>query len=424
MAQFLRYPIRPMAHAISTDFPSLFMEPGFSPWVLNGRIVQGSFQKRWGYTLDRQLAVPVYGIVLYQKIDGTRYTLYMTETDIIKKETTGSWSYITDTNTTPVVTSMNPAKTAITFSDGGITASGVAMGDKFIIDADHTADEEPDAHWSTILRKDSDTQITLVSPYIGAATTGTCKLRKVYATPANERWSTAVVDDIICFTNGSNDVLTWNGSGYVTALSTSYAKNARYCTEYANRLVLADCTSGGIRKPLTIKWSKEGDPTDWTDSTAGEADLLETDDYITGIGKVGANLIVYKRSSLNIYSRSGVATSPLTKVGDRPGIGLVAPYSLVQYAGTNFFIGRRNFYYMNGDMAEPFGDKIKDKFFDIVGDTEVRRVLGGVNTLRNEILWLANTSEGAYAFVYDIEKAEWSVDQFAHNMNAFGTGAV
>lgn len=440
MSKLLRYPIRPLEHSISTDYPSIFTQPGFSPWVLNGRIAQGSFQKRWGYTLDRTIGSKVYGIILYQKVNATRFTIYLTENDVCCKKTAAgeTWSYITDTYTVGSVGSLTTGNTIVEFDGAGgvgethLVNAGITAGDQFIIDADHTAhggaNVELNPHWATILSRTDLNTMVLDSAYTGSATSGTFKIRRVHHVPKDERWSWAVVNDILCLCNGTDDILMWDGADYTEVIDGTNARMARYCTEYANRLFIADCaTSGGVREPLTIKWSGEGDPTAWdpgVDPTSGEADLMETDDFITGLGKVGGYLIVYKRSSLNIYSRTGESTSPITKVSDRSGIGMVAPYSLVQYAGTNFFIGRRNFYYINGDQAEAFGDKIKDKFFDIVGDTEVIRVWGGVNTLRNDIFWVANTSGGPYSFVFDIEKKEWSVDQTAHNMFSFGTGAV
>ncbi len=423
---YLRYPIRPIQHAISTDNPSLFTQPGFSPWVSNGRIEQGSFMKRWGYTTDRSIGAPVYSVLIFQQTDGTRFTIYATGNDIIKKETgtNKTWSYITDTLTTPVVTGMEGTKTVVTFSGGGLTAGAVAAGDKFIVTADHTADEEPDTNWATVLTKDSDTQLTLTAAYTGASTTGACKIRRVYGIPAYERWSYAVINNTLCMTNGSNDVLYWTGSGYVVSLDSANAKEARYCIEYANRLFLADVWSGGIRKPLTLKWSKENDATNWTDTTAGEADILETEDFITGLGKVGGDLVVYKRESIFTYSRTGEATQPISKTSEKRGIGCVAPYSIVDFLGTNAFLGRDDFYVINAGAIQPIGTKIRCKFFELVADTEVSNTWGGSNPNLNEIFWVTNTSEGQVAWVWNYKNDEWYVYMYEDNMKSFGRGAI
>jgi hypothetical protein len=320
---------------------------------------------------------------------------------------------------------MNAEKTLIAFSGGGVTASGAAALDKFIIDADHTATSEIDTHWGTIGSIGSDTQITLSPAYTGAATTGSCKLRKIYTVPTNERWSWAIVGDKFCFGNGNIPVQYWAGSGYAADLNAALALNARYMTEYANRLFLADVDASGIRSAITIRWSKEGDPTDWTDSTAGELDLMDTSDIIMGLGKVGLNLIIFKADNTYIYTRTGTATDPISLAAFRPGVGCVAPYSPTSFLGTTAWLGRDDFYVMDGDQPASIGEKIRTKFFSEVGDTEIKRVWGAANRFANEVMWVAETTTGQQSvYVYNYKWKEWMVNQYPSMVTGFGTGAV
>ncbi len=418
------FSISPLALGINSSSPELNTNQLFSPRVVNARVDQKSIRNRWGYSIDRTLDGPVYNVVLFQKYDGTRHTIYLTDTDICSRESAGTWSFKTEAVATVSVTSMNGAKTVITASGGGFTASGVAAGDKFIITADLTATSEPDANWATVLSRDSDTQITLTAAYTGSTDTGACTLRKVYSIPTNERWSYAIVGEKFCFTNGNTDVQYWTGSGNAAALDSTNAKNARYCIEYANRLFLGDLTLSGLRAPLTVKWSKEGDPTDWTDSTAGENDFLETDDFITGLGRVGPNLVVYKRDSIIVGSRSGDPTAPVTYNSPSRGIGLVAPWSLVSFMGTNAWVGRDDFYMMNGDQPVSIGESVRDKFFPLVGDTEVERTFGFANYNANETYWCANTTDGQKVFVWNYKTNQWTINEYPLTVTGYGTGAV
>jgi hypothetical protein len=417
--------VRPANHAMSTENPTLYMGGTSSPAILNCRFDQNSLKKRWGYELDRSPLSKVYEIVLFSLVNGTRYTLYLTETDLLCRESTGTFSFKTATSTTPVVTSMNGGKTVITFSGGGITASGVAAADKFIIDADHTATSEIDAQWATVLSKDSDTQITLSPAYTGSATSGAAKLRKIYSVPSNERWSWAIVSDKFCFGNGNHPVQYWAGSGYAADLNATYALNARHMIEYANRLFLGDVDASGVRSAITIRWSKENDPTDWTDSTAGELDLMDTENYITGFGKTGNNLIIFKQDNTYVYSRTGVATDPIVLTALRRGVGNVAPYSAVSFLGTTAWIGRDDFYVMDGDQPVSVGEKIRTKFFDEVGDTEIKKVFGAVNHNSSEAMWVATTNNGAQSvYVYNYKWKEWMINQYPVDITAYGKGAL
>jgi hypothetical protein len=428
--------VRPINHAMSVDNPSLYTLNSVSPSVLNCRFDQNSLKKRWGYTLDRSPLSKVYEIVLFNTVSGSRYSLYLTDTDLVCKETGtgGTFSYKTATHTTSTVASIAaPALTAVTGTAGTLwVAGGIAAGDKFIIDTDHDADSEIDSNWATVATVGAaETALTLSSAYTGATTTGPVayKIRKVYSVPANERWSWAIVGDKFCFGNGNTVVQYWNGSGYATNLATgtdaTYIVNARYMTEYANRLFLADVNlAGAARSAITIRWSKEGDPTNWTDSTAGELDLMDTSDIIMGLGKTGGSLIIFKPDATYIYSRTGVATDPISMTAYRQGVGCVAPYSPVSFMGTTAWVGRDDFYVMDGDMPVSIGEKIRVKFFDEVGESEIKRTWGAANHSINEVMWIAETTAGQSVFVYNYKYKEWYQYALPVSVTAFGRGAT
>jgi hypothetical protein len=423
MPNRISFPVRPIAHGISTSEPPLYLSGGYSPLITNCRFWQSSLRKRPGTKLFRNVVRPVYGIYLYQTTSGTRATLVLTDTDLIKIEDSGTWSYLTETYTTGTISNITRLTDDIVQGNGtSWDTSGVAAGDKFIIDSEHTSTAEPDADWATIKSVDGATQITLNGHYSNMFAVGTYKIRKVYSLPTNERWFTAVVSNKFCFGNGNVPVQYWEGGAYAANLNATYALNARYGIEYANRLFLADVDVTGTRSAITLRWSKENDPTDWTDSTAGELDLQDTDDFIKGLGKVGDNLVVYKERHIIPYTRTGVATSPIQIVGTRAGVGLVAPYSLLAVEGGNVFIGANDFYIMDSDNPLPMDSKIRHLFFDIVGGTEVKNVFGGVNPNRSEWYWVANTTQGQYCFKFDFKVREWAVDVYPHDVTCYGMG--
>jgi hypothetical protein len=423
---YMRYSITPIALGINTSSPELFTNQVYSPRVVNGRIDQNSFIKRWGYLLDKTLPGPVYNIVLFALPDGTRHTLYLTDTELLKRESTGNFSFKTEMVTSGHVESITT--TAVTGHLTSWNTDGIAAGDQFIMDADLTGSgvTETDANWRTISTVGGATSITLSASYApGTMTGGAYRIRKVYTVPTNERWSWAIVNDKFCFTNGNTNMQYWSGSNYAATLdATPSIINARYCTEFANRLFVADLQITGARSPLTIKWSKEGDPTNWIDSTSGENDFLETDDVITGLGRVGTYLVVYKRDSIITGSRSGDPLAPVIYQAPRRGVGLVAPWSLVDFMGTNAWLGRDDFYTLNGDSPTSIGGPIRDKFLKEVGGTEIEKVFGFANYNANEIYWMANTDTGQRAYVWNYKTNQWTTNEYPLQVHGFGRGAV
>ena len=425
-----RYVIRPLDVGYSYSYESLHAPPGALIFpTKNLRIDQHSVQKRWGYSEDRDLgaSIDTSNIAIYEMKDGTRNTMYLSAGNLHLKETGGSntWSYKTDTYTTGTVTNITAA--VVTGSGTSWDTSGLAAGDKFIADADHSAAIEEDAQLAEILTVDGATQITLTASYGGTtgAMSDTYKGRKVYTTPSNERWAWAVVDDKFCFTNGNSNVQKWTGTGYASDLDATNAIKARYCIEYANRLVLADLSISGTRDPLMVQWSKEGDPTDWTDSTAGQNQLLKSEDHITGMAKLGPNLIVYKRNSLTVASRTGVSTSPIIFPIHRPGVGAYAPYGIIEAMGTNAFLGEHDFYVLKGDYPVSIGEEIRDFFFEQVPKSNVVNTVGFAVEDEFEFHWLATTtSNGQLDFVYSMKNERWLVYDYGDTMNCGGRGAL
>ncbi len=426
-----RFFFRPIQKGLAIQHPDMHMDSSFANWPTKNVIVdEYSIKKRPGYhTTDRSLGsgIEVQQISIFQLKDGTRKTMYLTPYNLAQRETAGgeTWSYKTDTYTTGTITGVSG--TTVTGSSTNWNSAGLASGDKFIVDSDHSASIEEDSDWGTILSITDNTHLELTASYSNAS--GTYKARKVYTTPTNERWAFAVVDDQFCFTNGNTNLQSYSGTGYASDCDTSasgiVAIKARYCIEYANRLIIADY--GTTRDPLRLAWSAEGDPNTFNasdDTTAGSNIFLETESPITGLGKVGASLVVYKEEALIFGSRTGTATAPINFVKDRPGIGCIASNSIVHYQGNNAFIGRENFYKLESSIPIAIGEPIRYDFFSKIGKAEAERVWGYHNADDSTISWFASLSDGDFAYVWNYVTDQWTVFQFADVIRTAGRGAV
>ena len=428
MKMYKKYFFRPIQHGLTTEFTPLNQPFTLSSWgTKNMRIFESSAKKRWGYnTVDKSLGTTVYHVILYQTTGGSRYTLYLTGTDLCSRESAGTWSYKTDTYVTGNITTISGA----TVTGSGTSWSGnVAAGDYFILNEDHASTSEPDTSWRAISVVDAGgTQLTLSSAYEKdvAAVSKPYKIRKPFdSLPSNERWNWAVVNDIFVFTNGSVNVQKWvGGDTYATNLETGLGQaiKARYCIEYANRLFIQDY--GTSRNPLALGWSKEGDPTNWTDNTSGDLEMLDSAGYGMGLGKSGTSLVVFQEDLINFYNKTGISFAPIVRTGQRLGLGCSAPYGILEIRGSCAFIGKEDFYVLDGDFPQSIGEKIRDKFFSIVGRTERKKVFGWHIPELNEAIWVANTSEGKLAFAWDYKRDEWNIGEFSNDIMTIGMGAL
>lgn len=420
------FPLKPLAKALDTSFPAINQDPLAASWpTINVQVDSNRITRRWDYAIDRTLLDGAVGqyVTLYKPGLALTNTLILTTTDLLKKEQIvgKTWSYLTPKYTTGTITDITGAGLTVNGNSSLWLGTGHPVaGDKFIMNADLTADEEPDTSWRTISSVDDATTITLTSAYLDTLTGGAYRVRRLYSVPTDERWQYSVVNDIFCFTNGNVNVQKWDGSTATAVdLDATHAVKARYCTCYANRLFLADMYLTGSRNPWTVKWLKEGDPTNWVDSTAGEIDFADTDEPINGLGSVGNNLIVFKKNAYYIGSRTGKATAPVTFPTCKTGVGNWAPYSLVETMGTCFWLSHDNFYVMNGQEAQPIGDAIKYEFFSRVDDTERVKVWGVPNNRYGEILWIAMTRDGQRIFSYKYLEQSWTVYSFNGTVTGF-----
>ena len=420
--------IKPLAYIYDLSQAPLNASPLTAQWPsMNVMVSSNRVERRWDHETYRTFddLDTIQHIPIFRTSSGTYYQLVLTETDLAKimggdGET---YQYLTDTWAAGAVTDITTTVVTGNAFCQWLDSSGLAAGDKFIMDDDHSTAVEPDTHWATIASIDSNTQITLTANYGGAATSGSYKARKIHSVPSGERWQYASVNGKFCFVNGNVYGQYWDGEDtYATDIDITYCNQARYCTSYANRLVIADMydPDTSARNPWKVRWSEEGDPTDWTDSTAGFNDFIDTEEPISGLGVAGANLIVFKKNSYYIGHRTGEATSPIAFPSNKRGIGLYAPASLVHVAGTVAWLGLSDFYFLNGDTAESIGHPIRSKFFDLVADDELKNVFGINNARYNEILWVANTSVGQYVFVYNWKEKVWTTYQFSNNITGLG----
>lgn len=448
-----RYVIRPLEHGLVSDYPSLHTPSGFTPDILNCKVDQHSIKNRFGLSTayrDLGTGVEVQDIIYYQMKVGSRRTLYLTRNYVdysgssdmvitgdlcqLKTGTDETFLYVTEMGSyTSKVTSI--VGDTVTTAGEDFDDDGIETGDYFIINDTTdfkypnreplTNSAEDASHWA-IIEEVGTTTLTLKSDYTGQTSASfpsakSCLIRKTFKCPANERYTRCFVDDKLYISSGGDNVKYWIGSGYATDIDSTYAVNARHIIEYANRLCLAD--HGSTRNPYSVRTSANGDPSKWSteDTTAVDYDFLETEDYITGLGKVSADLVVFKEESVIIGHKTGRATDPISFTTQKRGIGNRAPGSIVQARGTCMFLGNNDFYYMDVNQPRPIGgDKARYRFFDIVSPTEIKNTWGYANLLENEIQWIANTENGKFAFVLNLMNMEWTIFQYAVDLTSAG----
>ncbi len=420
---------QPLSAIYDSSRPALYAPTGQATFPsMNVNIRQKSIKKRYGYetTVTGKSDMEIQLVANFQQVDGTVKCVFLDQEDVMVKETASgkTYSYRTPNYTTGTITSI----TSTTVEGNGTdwATAAIAAGDYFIMDDDHTSDEENDANWVKVASVTDLNTLVLASAYTKNGTA--YKLRQIYSVPTNERWCYAVVHDKFVFSNGNENVQYWDGTtSKATALDSTNAVKARCMIPYANRLLLADHYISGTREPYTLSWSANGDPTKWAseDVTAGAVDFLETSGTLKGLGIVGAKLLVYREDSFVLGSRTGIDEAPIYFPTEKRGVGLLAPYSLAHFEGTNVFRGKDDFYMIVGENAEPIGGPIREIFDDQVDEEMARDIFVLWDSYRNRVLWFSQTLDyGQVAWVWDYKEDSWTTFKFAHVITGGGVGAI
>ena len=432
------YPVKPLEHLLHLEAPPFNAPALGAQWPSsNVRVSMARVERRWDTQTYRTLADGdvVQYCPIFKMSDGTYALLALTNTDliIIRPDAGETYSYLTDSYKTGTISDISGY--TVTGVGTAWLSSGLNPGDKFILDADLSAKVEPDTHWATIASIDTDTRIFLTDVYtgtLGTPTPATYRARKVYACPEGERWQYAVVAGKFCFTNSNCNAQYWDGidpelttpagDHFAKDIDVVHARQAKYCIGYANRLLLADLYDSDIAavNHWLLRTSAEGDPLNYTDSTAVDYKFEETQEPICGLGVSMGQLVVYKKTMYYIGSRTGTATDPLEFKGPYSGVGLYAPYSLVNIVGNNAWLGAEDFYIMNGDVATSIGSSIRHKFFSIVNEDQLSRVFGMNSIRHSEALWVADTSEGQKVIVFNYKENQWGMYDFSPALTGVG----
>lgn len=159
--------------------------------------------------------------------------------------------------------------------------------------------------------------------------------------------------------NGQDTPRYWTGAGGVVSWTASVGSvpNGKYIEYAANRVWIA----GTVSNPSRLYFSDLGDPRSWTGTNVVDLDPNDGQ-TITGIARVGANLIVFKQSKTYlIYDLDTGANRAIST-----SVGCVAPRSIAEGPGGIFFLSEdQGVFQTNGSRLESISDNILPTFESI-----------------------------------------------------------
>jgi hypothetical protein len=238
---------------------------------------------------------------------------------------------------------------------------------------------------------------------------------------ATDLFTWAVVNNILCFCQGVNNLQGWNGiTGTFDALSAN-AFPAKYLMELGTHLVTAYTIEAAVPHTQRVRWSGSGDPTDWVSPSSGLNDILGDLGPITGAVKIFQSGYIFHQWGITQMVPTGIGTNPFSFVPlTTRARGNTIPYSLAA-AGEEFacYVGKDNVYKFNGTNSEPIGDRpiqggkrvgARSAIFNDLRQVDPKTVEGYVSdTIYGNVYsayWLVIPTISIW--VYNLEEENWT----------------
>ncbi len=212
-----------------------------------------------------------------------------------------------------------------------------------------------------------------------------------YSCPADSVWTFAqwgnkmlaaqVGDKIQSFTMGTSTLF---------ADLAATAPQARYIAVVRDFVVAAntyDATDGSV--PFRVRWPAIGDPTDWTVSSATQADyqdLNSSHGWVNGIVGGEYGIIFQERAVTRMTYVGSPAVFQFDEI--EAGYGTNAPGSICKIGTLIAYLGEDGFYIFDGTSSSPIShNKVSKTFYSDLDQAQMHRITSVVDPLNQVIFW-------------------------------------
>jgi hypothetical protein len=197
----------------------------------------------------------------------------------------------------------------------------------------------------------------------------------------------AYINNRVYFSNGSTTVLYADGEADLKDSTANAA--AKFMSVLNSHLILVNTIEpppGSVNStayPHRIRWSKSGDPNDWTSFTSGFEDSSDVADEFSGIAVLGSYAYVFRPNGITIMSPTGNGGAPFNIQQysySLKGVGNKYPYSLATYGNLCAFVAADDIYTMTLAAAPqritPPERSAKKKIFADIGKAAGDQIVG------------------------------------------------
>lgn len=226
--------------------------------------------------------------------------------------------------------------------------------------------------------------------------------------------ATDFTDHVQCIGVRGNVSTTVTFSDLITS---STKPKARHLGIIGQFLVLGNTdqatSSTAALTPFRVHWSAFGNPLSFTPAASTQCDFedLQTGGAVQKIVSGNEYGLIMQENQVQVMRYTGGTTIfDFSPVAYAPGTPI--PNSVVQYAGSVYYIAADGFKALNGLDLKHIGSNLVDRYFwRVVNQARLYEISSGVDTLNKMIWWAFPTGSAGYADVmlgYKYDDGRWA----------------
>lgn len=224
-------------------------------------------------------------------------------------------------------------------------------------------------------------------------------------------------EDLVINPRGGSIYL-WDASAGLTAnrasvIAAAPAAHAVLVSPVDRHMAAFGCeatTGSGIIDPLLIRWSDQGDYTDWTPSatnTSGTKKLQSGSEIVSAVIARGEFLVFTDTSVTSMRYTGTDFVFSFDDVGTN--CGLIGPQAVINHGATTYWMSQGNFYIYDGTLR-PLPTTVHHHVFNDINLVQSAKFFAGLNSLHQEVWFFycsANSDEIDKYVIYNYENNIW-----------------
>lgn len=361
------------------------------------------------------------GAVEHETISGIRTLMLVTDATVYSYNSAQEqWQYISDGVDTELSSAASATDTSIEVDD----ITGFGDGDFIGILLD-----DGSQHQTTINGAPAGSTINLTDAMPGAAAVNNAVVKAKDLTGNDSRevvFEAVPWHEWTVFTNGIDPPQRYDGTTVedIPNLPSGGNTVCKSLVAFKSYLVLLGLQEGGTEFPYNVRWSDNGDATNWSTGDAGFTPLTDTRDPIVGGKLLGNFLVIHGTRSMTRCQFLTQGPSPFQFTGisfgksaQAEGVSALSHNSIFALEDAQVFPSRKGIYiYRGGVTVDRISNLIPSLIIDTMDASKEHKAFTQVSDRRDWLMFfLPRTTEdwSSTAIILDRLRSAWMTRRFS-----------